>query len=355
VIRIIVSSADIWEQRNISLSIINLQPVAKFSELHVCPVSLTWSESLTSCGLGRHRRIAASLVSGATYSLIVIDRLPTAETYVLHYLFTGYSMVLITIEAAKRPADTPNPERTPDPKRARLSHPHPSEAPPRQTPITAPPPAPTIPPIPQLSMGGTPQQFLEAIRQADKNLHILDQAIKDARAKGDNEQVERLTKERGLMLVRSQRGKAALAALKQSQLLAAQNAAANGEGQKPSLAQPYPLPMENVGGTRTTPVPPSLVPFPPQQGVPSSHGMQVPTQQSVSPQMAAQMQKMMARPSSSHPLPPQQQKQQQPQSGMLNVGKWQGILSWTGFDAATQGRKEVHAQVIATPQEGADL
>jgi hypothetical protein len=264
---------------------------------------------------------------------------------------------LLTIEAPKRPADTPNPERTPDPKRARLSHSHPpAEVPPHQAHIAAPaPPAPTVAPISQQPISGTTQQFLEDIRRADKSLQILDQAIKEARAKGDNEQAERLAKERGVILLRSQRGKATLAAFKQSQVLAMQNSAANAEGQKSGLAPPYPVPMENVGGSRSTPAP-SLVPFPlPQQGMPSSHGMPVPTQQSVSPQMVAQMQKMMARPpSSSHSLPPQQQKQQQPHGGMNNGG-WQGTLSWTGFDAATQGKKEVHAQVVATPQEGADL
>jgi hypothetical protein len=196
-------------------------------------------------------------------------------------------------------------------------------------------------------MGANPQQFVEDIKQADKNLQLLDQAIKDARNKGDNEQVEILTKDRNVMLLKSQRGKAALAALKQNQVMAAKNAAAGAEGQKP-------VPVDNV--TRTTPAQTSLAPFPiPPQGMPPSHGMQVSKQQSVSPQMAAQAQNMMVRPpSSSHP-PPQQQKQQQSQGGMMNGGKWQGVLSWTGFDAATQGRKEVHAQVVAIPNEGADL
>jgi len=50
---------------------------------------------------------------------------------------------------------------------------------------------------------------------------------------------------------------------------------------------------------------------------------------------------------------PSQSQQPNQMQGMSRVGStWQGTLSWAGFDAATQGKKEVRAQVEAFSRGG---
>lgn len=75
------------------------------------------------------------------------------------------------------------------------------------------------------------------------------------------------------------------------------------------------------------------------------------------PQMAAQMQKLMDQRGNRLSGPflgqhPDTGQSELPASNIITV--WQGVLTWAGFDAATQGKKEVHAQVSASVQLGTE-
>jgi hypothetical protein len=104
---------------------------------------------------------------------------------------------------------------------------------------------------------------------------------------------------------------------------------------------------------------------PNQHAPPGAIGVPGPSRMAPTPQLAAQMQKLLEqrgnRPGpvlGQHPehgqssAPATAAQAQAPHSN--NKVVWQGVLSWTGFDAATQGRKEVHAQVMASVQPGSE-
>jgi mediator of RNA polymerase II transcription subunit 25 len=250
----------------------------------------------------------------------------------------------------------------------------------------------------------TQQHILEFLRVAEIHLQHMDIAINNATAAGNTHLAESLKKEKSTKLLNHQKYKAVLASMAQSQQLALSrsvtqetegeggtsampnsSASSNHPSSSPSNKDlnPAPLGSENNGiansvvpghdpqalsqlaqsrmAISTFPPLPNTNPNPPLASVPPP-GLQVPP--SVSPQLAAQMQKLFdqQRNRPPHlggpPLPHQQglthSEQQQSSSNMSAAGDhlrttpvWQGLLTWTGFDAATQGRKEVHAQVAA--------
>jgi hypothetical protein len=173
-------------------------------------------------------------------------------------------------------------------------------------------------------------------------------AINTAKAKGDAVRVMELEREKGRVLLMSQKFKAAVTAFQRSQLQN-QGGAAGGlnmggggmggnmnmsglEGTGMGLSSS----KDNSANVIKSPFPLPSQPTPHSQIQMSAIPNQNPNQPNFQSNQAGP----------SH-------LQQHHMQGLQHLGGvWQGTLSWTGFDAATQGRKEVHAQVAALPHGG---
>jgi hypothetical protein len=295
----------------------------------------------------------------------------------------------ISSAGPKRVGDS-SPERTPDPKRARLPVSTPSDSSPSRAENSSPAASTSMNSArPHSASERIPQQ-LDHGEQNDKETQSLENTVAEALAGAEAQDAAQV--DRALL---SQKYKAAFSALQQSQYVqaarAAQRMGANvnanlaaptappglGPHQPPPHAQPLSAAKQESYPASETSMQNEIQAMQnrtataPQHTVGASHIPQHPT---LPPQLLAQMQNMMERQQQSRatrpqgpmapgsmPFPPPGVGTEQtsegaalPDRSMAGSG-WQGVLSWAGSDVATQGRKEVRAQVVAAPQPGAEL
>jgi len=247
------------------------------------------------------------------------------------------------------------------------------------------------------------QHITERFRMADMQLQQLDTAIKNANSGGNIQLAESLKRERDKQLTVYLKFKAAVATYAHNQARAGlpmQQGAGNSSSasvvhdgvgstnlQTPQSAAHQPqLPSTHkdqqphayfgsdnavhghdpqAASQPNRPPSSSLPPLPntTQSSAPGT-SPSLPPFTGFPPQIVAQMQQFIEqqrnRPT---PMPgPQPISQSQgTEQGSSELPKppstspvWQGVLAWTGFDAATLGRKEVQSQVLASVQNGGD-
>jgi hypothetical protein len=175
-------------------------------------------------------------------------------------------------------------------------------------------------------------------------------AMNAAKAKGDAGRVMELEREKGRVLHMSQKFKAAVTTFQRSQLqnqggaAGGLNVGGGGMGGNMNMSG-----LEGTGmgssSSKDNNANVNKSPFPlPSQPTPHSQiQMSAVPNQNQSPNQPNFQ---------SNQTVPSHLQQHQMQGLQHLGGVWQGTLSWTGFDAATQGRKEVHAQVAALPHGG---
>jgi hypothetical protein len=252
-----------------------------------------------------------------------------------------------------------------------------------------------------------PQEIIERLRMADQQLQKIEGAINLATANGDTAMAEKLRMDRHRLMAMQQKFKESVASAyavhkvqgqvprnEQQQNAGTSNAARNAPAlaslQAPPPTHPVRPPSTHLepqvssvglGDSNFLPDAQHMQARPPSSNFtphPNSNPGTNPSQiqarafhPMAHPQMM-QLQELTEEQRSklayANPLPmgqPQAGMQAAPGSGMpAPMGDnsrqpqtrmvWQGVLTWMGSDAATQGRKEVHVQVAAFLQGGGD-
>jgi hypothetical protein len=287
------------------------------------------------------------------------------------------------VQSASKPSDeSPSVEKIPDSKHSSMPHSSPPSAASQE-------PVPTQLPSATLSMPSftppsqtqgqaarplipSPQQFVEILRRMETRLELLKKSIADAIKSGNSQMADAYNQEYNKQLY----AKNQLSQLALQQGVRPGNPGApvqpmqSSPNHKDSQLDDIPLASDSPQASaqllshRNSGSPFLSAPNSSPSGS-STHAIQSPAH--ITPPMAQMPQPAEQRTRPMHSTGPGGfgQRRDPPHmeqgSGANAAGDqpksrtiWLGTLTWTGFDAATQDRKEVHSQVAASHQSGGD-